>query len=179
MLGRHSCAGSAAEAAEPCSNVLKDLQKEAKKQKLGKAPVDSLCPLASSSEVHQDYDAMLNQTNIGANNNKFYVIQVLKDKDGKFYAWNRWGRVGEPGQNTMKGPVSEAEAIKDFEKKFQDKTKNKWADRSAFKPAAGKYMLIEIDHSATATQEAKLAQMGQQCASPPAVGLPLGLFWAA
>lgn len=35
---------------------------------------------------------MLNQTNIGQNNNKFYVIQVIKE--GKsFYSWNRWGRV--------------------------------------------------------------------------------------
>lgn len=29
------------------------------------------------------YDAMLNQTNLGDNNNKFYVIQVL----GKYYAF--------------------------------------------------------------------------------------------
>ncbi len=40
---------------------------------------------------------MLNQTNIEHNNNKYYVIQLLKSgKD--FYVWNRWGRVGEPGQ---------------------------------------------------------------------------------
>ncbi len=45
-------------------------------------------------KVHGDYDCMLNQTNIGENNNKFYVIQVLsRDSDGKYFAWNRWGRV--------------------------------------------------------------------------------------
>ena len=43
-------------------------------------------------KVLSDYDAMLNQTNIGANNNKYYVIQALT-QGGKFYTWTRWGRV--------------------------------------------------------------------------------------
>lgn len=43
-------------------------------------------------QVHEDYDCMLNQTNIGHNNNKFYVIQVIK-ANNTFYSWNRWGRV--------------------------------------------------------------------------------------
>lgn len=48
--------------------------------------------LFSCWQVFEDYDCMLNQTNIGNNNNKFYVIQVIKE--GKmYYLWNRWGRV--------------------------------------------------------------------------------------
>lgn len=43
-------------------------------------------------QVHEDYDCMLNQTNIGNNNNKFYVIQVLLS-GGQYYCWTRWGRV--------------------------------------------------------------------------------------
>lgn len=39
-----------------------------------------------------DYDAMLNQTNIGANNNKFYVIQALSS-GSRYYTYTRWGRV--------------------------------------------------------------------------------------
>ena len=35
---------------------------------------------------------MLNQTNIGNNNNKYYVIQVVQ-VGGTYYAWTRWGRV--------------------------------------------------------------------------------------
>lgn len=45
-----------------------------------------------SHQVHKDYDCMLNQTNIGHNNNKFYVIQVIRENN-RFYSWNRWGRV--------------------------------------------------------------------------------------
>lgn len=43
-------------------------------------------------QVYEDYDCMLNQTNIGQNNNKFYVIQVIKSGN-TYYTWNRWGRV--------------------------------------------------------------------------------------
>jgi len=45
------------------------------------------------------FDASLNQTNSGNNNNKFYRIQLLQEKKGDGYqVWTRWGRVGERGQ---------------------------------------------------------------------------------
>ncbi|XP_041638823.1 protein mono-ADP-ribosyltransferase PARP3 isoform X2 [Cheilinus undulatus] len=110
----------------------------------GKKKVDEHCHLSGSGEVHEDYDCMLNQTNIGHNNNKFYVIQVIKS--GKtYYSWNRWGRVGEVGQSALKNFSKPEDAVKDFEKKFKDKTKNNWSDRSNFVTHAGKYTLIEVD----------------------------------
>lgn len=108
-------------------------------------PVDAKCSLSGAS-VHEDYDCMLNQTNIGANNNKFYVIQLL-EKGGKYYCWTRWGRVGEDGQNALIGPSDLGKALKAFQSKFKDKTKNAWEDRASFQPAAGRYSLIEIDRS--------------------------------
>ncbi|XP_005100577.1 protein mono-ADP-ribosyltransferase PARP3 [Aplysia californica] len=118
--------------------------KAADKGKPKKHKPDTFCHLSSSSEVHEDFDAMLNQTNIGHNNNKYYVIQVLNC--GKsYYAWNRWGRVGETGQNALKGPFSSPEpAIKDFEKKFRDKTGNAWSARDNFTPKPKKYTLLEM-----------------------------------
>ena len=119
-------------------------------------PVDSVCPLQGAS-VHEDYDCMLNQTNIGANNNKFYVIQLL-EKGGKYYAWTRWGRVGEDGQNALIGPVDLGKALKAFQAKFKDKTKNAWEDRADFKPAAGRYTLIEVDRSADASKAEEIEE---------------------
>ncbi|KAG7283254.1 hypothetical protein CRUP_004996 [Coryphaenoides rupestris] len=114
----------------------------------------------SPAEVHEDYDCMLNQTNIenNKNNNKFYVIQIIKS--GKsFYCWTRWGRVGEPGHGAASGAHSSAEpAIKDFEKKFKDKTKNNWADRDNFVAQKGKYTLIEVDGDAEAEVKSLLRQ---------------------
>ncbi|XP_071781970.1 protein mono-ADP-ribosyltransferase PARP3 [Centroberyx gerrardi] len=109
----------------------------------GKRKVDEHC--SQSGEVYEDYDCMLNQTNIGHNNNKFYVIQVIKDKK-HYYCWNRWGRVGEVGQSKLSASFDKPEnAVKDFEKKFKDKTKNNWSDRMNFVSHSGKYTLIEVD----------------------------------
>lgn len=48
------------------------------------------------------YDAMLNQTNIDMNNNKYYILQLMEDDDKKAYSvWFRWGRVGYRGQNNL------------------------------------------------------------------------------
>ena len=67
-------------------------------------------------------------------------------RSGNYFVWTRWGRVGEPGQNAMKGPFSSIDAAaKEFKKKFTDKTKNKWENRDKFVPAPGKYTLIEMD----------------------------------
>ncbi|KAM3878224.1 protein mono-ADP-ribosyltransferase PARP3 [Diretmus argenteus] len=111
----------------------------------GKRKVDDNCQLTESGDVYEDYDCMLNQTNIGHNNNKFYVIQVIKAKE-HYYCWNRWGRVGEVGQSKLSGSCDTPEkAVKDFEKKFKDKTKNNWSDRVNFVSHSGKYTLIEVD----------------------------------
>ena len=45
----------------------------------------------------------------------------------------------------MKGPLGIDGAIKDFEKKFRDKTRNAWKNRASFVPSAGKYTLIEVE----------------------------------
>src|SRR5688500_6993949 len=121
-----------------------------------KIPVDALCPLGGAV-VHEDYDCILNQTNIGANNNKFYVIQLL-EKGGKYYAWTRWGRVGEDGQNALLGPSDFGKALKAFQAKFKDKTKNAWEDRASFKPAAGRYALIEVERSVDAAKAEELEE---------------------
>eukprot|EP00039_Didymoeca_costata_P018537 m.333884 g.333884 ORF g.333884 m.333884 type:complete len:688 (-) comp17240_c0_seq1:115-2178(-) len=107
---------------------------------------DRAVPDASVYSVYEDYDIKLNQTNIdhGSNNNKFYIIQVLEGK-GSFWHWNRWGRVGETGQSKLEMCGSAADAIKKFEKKFKDKTKNSWADIANFQKVPGKYELVEID----------------------------------
>jgi poly [ADP-ribose] polymerase len=131
-------------------------------------PVDDHCPLKSKAKVVDDWDTMLNQTNIGANNNKFYVIQLV-ESGGKYYTWTRWGRVGEDGQNALLGNGTLESARKAFEAKFRDKTSNAWANRSKFVAKPGKYTLIEIERSAAAAAKAgeveeKLRALDKQAA---------------
>lgn len=52
---------------------------------------------------------------------------------------------GEMGQSKLNTFKTVEDAVKDFEKKFKDKTKNSWSDRENFSPQPGKYTLIEVD----------------------------------
>jgi poly [ADP-ribose] polymerase len=91
------------------------------------------------------FDASLNQTNIGDNNNKFYFLQLLESKNGKhFYTHTRWGRVGEAGKSKTMGPQPFDEALEDFEKKFKEKSGFDWKNRYD-EPSSGskKYTFIE------------------------------------
>uniref|UniRef100_A0A7N0ZWZ7 Poly [ADP-ribose] polymerase n=1 Tax=Kalanchoe fedtschenkoi TaxID=63787 RepID=A0A7N0ZWZ7_KALFE len=94
------------------------------------------------------YDAMLNQTNVGDNNNKFYVIQVLEADDGsRFMVYNRWGRVGVKGQDKLQLFTFVDSAIQEFEGKFYAKTKNHWSDRNDFVSHPKSYTWLEMDYS--------------------------------
>ena len=107
--------------------------------------VDSLAvpKVGSGAVVVDEWDALLNQTNIAQNNNKYYILQVISS-GGRYSFWTRWGRVGEPGQNKLASMGSLDAAIKAFKKKFKDKTKNNWDDRANFVPKSGKYTLMEM-----------------------------------
>ncbi|KAM9182402.1 protein mono-ADP-ribosyltransferase PARP3 [Mergus octosetaceus] len=109
------------------------------------ATIDGLCPLGvgTGAQVYEDYDCTLNQTNISANNNKFYIIQLIQH-GGAYSTWSRWGRVGEVGQSKLTPFASLEAAKKEFEKKFREKTKNSWAARENFVAQPGKYALIEV-----------------------------------
>ena len=59
------------------------------------------------------YSATLNQTNMIANNNKYYIMQVLEMDNGKgCYFYTRWGRVGVKGQISVSGVISRELAIR-------------------------------------------------------------------
>ncbi|RFU79882.1 hypothetical protein TARUN_2317 [Trichoderma arundinaceum] len=121
-------------------------------------PVDEHCPLLYN-QVHIDpdsgliYDASLNQTNASHNNNKFYRIQVLFDGKSKQYkTWTRWGRVGEIGQSAILGNGTVADAIKNFEKKFKDKSGLAWDNRGD-NPKPGKYAFVERSYNPDSEDE--------------------------
>ena len=71
---------------------------------------------------------------------------MLHDEDEeKYWAHTRWGRVGEFGQVKTVGPDSLDDALKEFDKKFKDKSGHKWEDRS--EPAKkGKYTFLEKNY---------------------------------
>lgn len=53
-------------------------------------------------------------------------------------------------------------AVKDFEKKFKDKTKNNWSDRLDFVSHPGKYTLIEVDGEEDAEVKVMLMSISRE-----------------
>ncbi|XP_028397307.1 uncharacterized protein LOC114521091 isoform X2 [Dendronephthya gigantea] len=101
--------------------------------------MDEHCKL-KSGEIFQNYACLLNC--VDGKSDKFYRIQLLRNVNG-FHVWTRWGRNGTEGQSKLEGPISQADAVKNFEKKFMEKTKNAWNKREQFKAVKGKYTLVE------------------------------------
>lgn len=84
------------------------------------------------------------------NNNKFFILQVLRSKTDQdcCYTWIRWGRVGLKGQSSFHECNDDIEmAKKIFTDKFADKTQNQFSDRKKFKKVNGKYDLLHVDYS--------------------------------
>ncbi|XP_057963916.1 poly [ADP-ribose] polymerase 2 [Malania oleifera] len=123
--------------------------------KKGAAVLDQWLPDHMKAQYHvlqhldEIYDATLNQTNVGDNNNKFYVIQVLESDDGgTFMVYNRWGRVGVKGQDKIHGPYTSIDsAIQEFTQKFYAKTRNDWFNRKEFISYPKCYTWLEMDYS--------------------------------
>jgi poly [ADP-ribose] polymerase len=110
--------------------------------KVRQPAVDPACGLRTTHKVYTDddvaWDARLNQTNIGFNNNKFYRVQLLVSAGGQYAVYCHWGRVGAHGQSSTDNCYSLDAGKALFEKKYKDKTRNNWADRDNFVKVAGK-----------------------------------------
>jgi poly [ADP-ribose] polymerase len=107
--------------------------------------VDKLVQDRLNYNIYEDYAVILNQTNIGGNNNKFYIIQLLQNKEGSFFVWTRWGRVGENGLFNIESFSSQNSAENEFLKKFKSKTGNKWSDLKSFVAKTDKYVVVEVE----------------------------------
>lgn len=93
---------------------------------------------------------------MGLKSFQFYRLQLLyNEKDDNYFVHTRWGRVGEFGQVKTMKPMDDLEdALKEYNKKFKDKSGNKWDDRS--KPAKkGKYTFLERNYEDDEEEEAE------------------------
>ncbi|EIM92706.1 PARP-domain-containing protein [Stereum hirsutum FP-91666 SS1] len=117
--------------------------------KRGAAPVDPQSGYVATHQVYasggQVWDAMMNQTDVGKNANKFYVIQLLHPigNHSSIILITRWGRVGESGSQQVKGPFPPAAAVDEFKKQFKSKTSTAWEKRHGMTAKKGKYMWLE------------------------------------
>lgn len=90
------------------------------------------------------YSVTLNQTDLGENKNKFYIMQLIKNASS-YVLFCVYGRISEPGKTIQTTHSTESSAISAFEKQFKAKTGNSWwTDK--FVKKEGKYFMSEISY---------------------------------
>lgn len=122
--------------------------KPAKKsaKKVQNIPVDDHVSMSFAYSVYSNssetFAKTLNLSNIGYNNNKFYIVQVLK-KVSNYFLFTRWGRVGDVGQFSLKNCGSKVStALSAYSAKLSNKV--------------GKgYCPIDIDYSSEDDKKTK------------------------
>ena len=80
------------------------------------------------------------------------LSKQLLENGNHYQTWTRWGRVGEQGQSAVLGDGSLDDALRNFEKKFKDKSGLKWADRGE-KPKPNKYVFVEKSYDPDSEEE--------------------------
>ena len=118
------------------------------------------------------FHAMLNQTNISNNNNKYFLIQLLQNNaTGKYHAFFRWGRVGKIAGMTLNPGTDLDSALSLFYKKFSDKTKNEFdelveSDFQNFEKVNGKYDFVFIDYGENKENESPKKEVSKKSTKP-------------
>ncbi|AYV82057.1 MAG: polyADP-ribose polymerase [Homavirus sp.] len=113
--------------------------------------IDEHCTLKSGTLVEDNgcvYSCTLNQTDIGENKNKFYIMQLIHDND-KYHLFIRYGRIGDVGTKSLKLCGSKNDGMMAFQKQFRTKTNNTWSSKlniDNFVKKDGKYFLSQISY---------------------------------
>lgn len=90
------------------------------------------------------YSCTLNQTDIDANKNKFYIMQLVRN-GSNYTLYTRWGRTGEKGRPTHDKYTTASEGMTAFQKQFKTKTGNIWGNKN-FVKKANKYFLSDVSY---------------------------------
>lgn len=125
--------------------------------------VDAQCDMADVV-VFEDYSVKLTQSEldlgagpVGKGSDKFIKLQLLERKDGqKWFLWMALGK--RPGNSLVKKLFpffNKVDAMSDFEKKFQQKTENKWSEREFFVPHLGSYVIMSAEKEKQKLQQAR------------------------
>ena len=108
--------------------------------------IDEYCKINGTLLEHNDkvYSCILNQTDIDANKNKFYIMQLIKTISN-VTLHIRFGRIGTLGCISTKQYSSESEGRLAFEKQFRSKTGNQWSVKDFIKKE-GKYFMSQVSY---------------------------------
>lgn len=132
--------------------------------------VDPACRI-NDVEVMQDYSVTLSLEDVNYNQIsqiRIFKMQLLERKDNrKWIVWTASGKVQESDlanseevaassfQIKLFENYSRQDAQANFEKRFYEKTGNKWSERDYFKEKGGKYVLLDKEKKRQVLKEAQ------------------------
>jgi len=96
--------------------------------KAARPDVDAQVAGGQNYEVHQDdsgkyYNCYLMNSNCDKNNNKYYILQLLKSKGtGSYYIHSRYGRVGHTAASSCDAVGCLEQAVRQYNKTYSTKT---------------------------------------------------------
>lgn len=138
----------------------------------GGTAVDPLSKLEDEAHVYKDedgtkYTVVLSQTDVVAQKNSYYKLQVLeRDDKKKYWLFRAWGRIGTTiGGSKVEDCKSVHEAIRKFEDLYMEKTDNDWSMRDYFMKVPGRYFPLDMDYSTDDVNTQNLA-IDNKCELP-------------
>ena len=129
--------------------IKKEMPKSVKMKLKGGGFVDPDSGLEDKAHVYKIgnalYSVVLEAVSIQDDVNSYYKLQVLEhDKKPKYYVFRSWGRVGTTiGGNKVENFYEKADAVREFERLYEEKTGNRWSKRHEFKKVAGRFYPLE------------------------------------
>ena len=143
--------------------IKKEMPKSVKMKLKGGGFVDPDSGLEDKAHVYKIgnalYSVVLGAVSIQDDVNSYYKLQVLEhDKKPKYYVFRSWGRVGTTiGGNKVENFYEKADAVREFERLYKEKTGNRWSKRHEFKKVAGRFYPLEMDYGQDNDQIKKLS----------------------
>ncbi|XP_063361002.1 poly [ADP-ribose] polymerase [Cydia amplana] len=129
----------------------------------GGTAVDPDSGLADVAHVYRDemgtkYTVVLGKTDVVAQKNSYYKMQVLEADDGeKYWFFRAWGRIGTTiGSNKLEDCSSVDEAVMKFEEMYEEKAQDFFdPHRKNIKKVPGAYYPVDVDYE----EESKAAPL--------------------
>ncbi|CAG9783197.1 unnamed protein product [Diatraea saccharalis] len=119
----------------------------------GGTAVDPDSGLEDVAHVYRDgegtkYTVVLSKTDVVAQKNSYYKLQVLEHENKrKYWLFRSWGRIGTTiGGNKVEECKSCDDAIDRFTSLYMEKTENPWECRNNFMKVPDRYYPIDVDY---------------------------------
>lgn len=121
----------------------------------GQSAVHESSGLQDSGHILEDgksiYNTTLSMSDLSTGVNSYYILQIIQEDNGSVcYVFRKWGRVGNEKIGGVKlEEMYKADAIKEFERLFLEKTGNKWQAwemKKNFEKMPGRFFPLDIDY---------------------------------